>query len=158
MTGAAALHVAATAAALYVTAFVAVRIAGRRTVSQLSAFDALITITLGSILAGAMVSDPPSYGRGTIAVGTLLALQLAFGALRQRVPRFRRILDFAPDTVYDERGEHLDGNPFGAQLTSDELDSAVRTQGLTSRDTVSTIVLEPSGSMSVVRDTHRRAQ
>lgn len=158
MTGAAALHVAATAAALYVTAFVAVRIAGRRTVSQLSAFDALITITLGSILAGAMVSDPPSYGRGAIAVGTLLVLQLALGALRQRVPRLRRILDFAPDTVYDERGEHLDGSPFGAQLTSDELDGAVRTQGLTSRDTVSTIVLEPSGSMSVLRDTHRRDQ
>ncbi len=136
----------------------AVRVAGRRTVSQLSAFDALITITLGSILAGAMVSDPPSYGRGAIAIGTLLALQLTLGALRQRVPRLRRILDFAPATVYDERGEHLDGNPLGAQLTSDELDSAVRAQGLASRDTVLTIVLEPRGSISVIRATHRRAQ
>lgn len=158
MTLTAALQVAATAAALYVTALVSVRLTGRRTLSQLSAFDALITITLGSALAGAMVADPPSYGRGAIAVVTLLALQVVVGAVRQRVPRLRRILDFAPETVYDERGEHLDSNPLGAQLTSDELDSALRTEGLTTRDAVANVVLEPSGSISVIRTGTPRPQ
>ncbi len=41
--------------AMYLSVLIGVRIAGRRTLAQLSAFDAVVTIALGSIGA-----DPPS--------------------------------------------------------------------------------------------------
>ncbi|MGD9796798.1 MAG: hypothetical protein AB7V15_01650, partial [Acidimicrobiia bacterium] len=118
--------VVVTGGALYATTFVLVRVAGRRTVSQLSAFDALITIAVGSVFATTIVSDPPSYGRGAAAVVTLLLLQVVVGLLRQRHPRLRRYLDFSPETVFEHGRMQAGRNPLGPQLTADELDAAIR--------------------------------
>lgn len=139
-----------TAAALYATTFALVRTAGRRTVSQLSVFDALITIAVGSVFATSVVSDPPSYGRGVAAVVTLLLLQVVVGALRQRVPRLRRLLDFSAQTVFETGQAHVDRNLLGPQLTPDEIDAAVRAAGYTDREQVAVVVLESNGSFSVI--------
>ncbi len=144
------VRVAATAAGLYVTTFLVVRVAGRRTVSQLSAFDALVTIALGSILAGSILARPPSYSRGAVAVVTLVALQVGVGAARQRLPALRRILDFSPETVYSDGREHRSANPLGAQLTPDAIDSAIRAAGYDSRRDVALVILEPNGGLSVI--------
>jgi uncharacterized membrane protein YcaP (DUF421 family) len=145
------LAVAATAAALYATAFFLVRLAGRRTVSQLSAFDALVTIALGSIMAGSILGDPPSYTRGAAAIVTLLTLQVAVGAARQRVPRLRRLLDYAPAVVFEDGAERLGTHPLGAQLTSDEVSGALRAAGVTDRSEVEVVVLEADGRFSVIK-------
>lgn len=50
--------VAVTAVGLYATTFALVRVVGRQTGSQLSAFDAIITVALGSVFATSVVSDP----------------------------------------------------------------------------------------------------
>jgi uncharacterized membrane protein YcaP (DUF421 family) len=118
--------VALTAVALYATTFTVIRVAGRRTVSQLSAFDALVTVALGSIIASSIVSDPPSYRRGAVAIVTLVALQVAVGAARQRIPKLRRVLDFSAVTVFRDGQECISRNPLGAQLTPDAIETAVR--------------------------------
>ena len=142
--------VVVTALALYTTTFVLVRVAGRRTVSQLSAFDALITIALGSVLATTIVSDPPSYGRGAAAVVTLLLLQVIVGFLRQRYPRLRRYLDFSPETVFENAKMQADRNPLGPQLTESELEAAIRAGGYSDREQVAVVVLESNGTFSVI--------
>ncbi len=146
------VSVAWTTAALYATVYVLVRLAGRRTVSQLSTFDALVTIAIGSVLASAILAQPPSYGRGAVAVVMLLALQLVVGALRQRFERLRRILDFSPQVVFDQGEPQLDRSPFGAQLTPAALEQAMRAHGVTDERVVARIVLEPDGQFSILRE------
>lgn len=142
--------VVVTGVALYATTFVLVRVAGRRTVSQLSAFDALVTIAVGSVFATTIVSDPPSYGRGAAAVVTLLLLQVVVGLLRQRHPRLRRYLDFSPETVPEHGRMHADRNPLGPQLTADELEAAIRAAGYDDRERVAVVVFESNGTFSVI--------
>ncbi len=138
--------------AMYCSTFIAARIAGRRTLAQLSAFDTIITIAIGSLLATTSVSRDASYAQGAAALVTLLGLQLVVAAARRRIGALRRAVDFAPQLVVRDGQMHLDQSVFGAQLTPGELESALRQQGVFDVSKACVVVLEPSGKMSVAVD------
>lgn len=144
-------YVVASTAAIYCSTVVAVRVAGRRTVTEFSAFDVVVTIALGSIIATTAVSREPSYAQGITAVVTLLALQVVAGALRQRSRRMRRLLDFPPCVVARDGRFELPATPWGPQLTADEIRSMLRQRGVHSLDGVHLVIVEPGGGLSVVR-------
>ncbi|MFP5370072.1 MAG: DUF421 domain-containing protein, partial [Actinomycetes bacterium] len=144
-------YVVAGTAAMYGSTLVAVRIAGRRTVARLSAFDLIITTAIGSLLASACVSADPSYAQATTALVTLLLLQMAVAAARRRFPAVARLLEFEPRVVLRDGDVDLDRGLFGAQLTRAELESALRSQGVFDLSSVRLVVLEPTGEFSVAR-------
>lgn len=142
--------VAAATAATYLTMLVAVRIAGRRTVAQLSAFDVIVTVALGSLLASTVVSSEPSYAAATTAIATLMSLQVLVAALRRRSQRIERLLEFEPEVVVRRGRFELPSSLLSSQLSEGELRSRLREQGVT--DTHATVVvLEPTGEFSVLR-------
>lgn len=143
--------VALSTVAMYLSVLVGVRLAGRRTLAQLSAFDAVVTIALGSILSTTVLSASPSYARGVTAVVTLLGLQVTLGAARRRYPKVRRLVDFDPVPLIEDGVEQPRGGPLGVQLTDDELRSALRRRGVFDVDDVDEAVLEPTGDVSVRR-------
>ena len=143
--------VAASTGAMYATVVIAVRVAGRRTLTQLSAFDIVVTIAIGSIVATTSVQRTASYAQGATAIVTLLAMQTLVGACRQRFPFLRRVLDFTPQVVVREGRMNLSSGPLGPQLTETELLSRLRQQGVFSLDGVHIVVLEPTGEVSVSR-------
>lgn len=142
-------YVAGSTLAIYCSAVIAIRVAGRRTVTQLSAFDVVVTIALGSLIASTAVSKNPSYAEGVTALCTLLVLQVIAAALRQRFAVVRRILDFAPCVVVRDGQLRLPSTPFGAQITSDELLSMLRQRDVSNLDGVRLVILEPTGGLSV---------
>lgn len=143
--------VALTALAMYVSIVVAVRIAGRRTLSQLSAFDAVVTIALGSMLATTILSRDVSYLEGVTGVVTLISLQVVVGALRRRFDRLRRVLDFEPVVLIEDSVEKQRTGLFGAQMTDTELRSALRARGIFDPSEVKKAILEPNGEISALR-------
>lgn len=141
--------VAATTVAMYLTLLAAVRVAGRRTVAQLSAFDVIVTISLGSLLASTITSPDPSYVGATTAVCTLLALQMAVAFVRRRSAWARRLLEFEPEEVARDGHLTLPTGVFSSQLSEDELRSRLRQHGVRDLDRVAVVLLEPSGRISV---------
>lgn len=137
--------------AMYLSVLIAVRIAGRRTLAQVSAFDAVVTIALGSILATTALSPQPSYTQGATAVTTLLVLQIVLGWLRLRFARVRRLVDFEPLVFIQDGVEQPRGGLLGPQVTDDELLSALRVRGVFAPDDVAELLLEPNGDVSVRR-------
>ncbi len=137
--------------AMYASVLLGVRTAGRRTLAQMSAFDAVVTIALGSMLATTALSPRPSYAQGATAVGTLLVLQVALGWLRMRSPRFRRMVDFEPVVLVEAGVERPSSGLLGPQMTDDELRSALRVRGLFDLEEAERVLLEPSGDLSVRR-------
>ena len=146
-----AAFVALSTVAMYVSILVGVRIAGRRTLAQLSAFDAVITIALGSMFASTVVARDPSYAQGLTAVVTLLVLQVGLGSLRRRFEVVRRTVDFQPIALIKDGVDEPRRGVFGAQLTNDELLSALRVRGVFDRAAVELCILEPNGHISVLR-------
>ena len=142
-------YVVAGTAAMYTSTLVAVRIAGRRTVARLSAFDLIITIAIGSLLASACVSSDPSYAQAMAALVTLLLLQIAVAAIRRQFPVVARHLEFEPRVILRDGDVDLDPSLFGAQITRAELESALRQQGVFDPNSVRLVVLEPTGRFSI---------
>ncbi len=143
--------VAAVTAAMYGSIVIAVRIAGRRTVSEMSAFDVVVTIAIGSMISTTVLGDGTTFASGMTAVVTLLLAQQIVALVRQRVSRAQRFLDFAPEEIYADGELNLRRSPLSAQLTEAELRSKLRQQGLRSLDQVQLVILEPDGSISVWR-------
>ncbi len=137
--------------ATYVSTIVAVRLAGRRTVAELSAFDVVVTVAIGSLVASTASSADPSYVQGMTALVTLLLLQVGIAALRQRSAMLRRLLDFKPETVVDGERVDLPAGPLTSQITLDELQSKLRELGVFDLDEVTLVVVEPTGGLSVRR-------
>ncbi|MBW3555775.1 MAG: DUF421 domain-containing protein [Actinobacteria bacterium] len=145
-------YVAASTTAVYCSALLAIRLAGRRTVAQLSAFDIVVTIALGSLIASTAVSRDPSYAQGTTAMITLLILQVVAAGLRQRFAIVRRFLDFAPWIVVRDGELQLPNTPLGPQMSADELLSKLRERGVFDLEGVRLVVIEPTGGVAVLRD------
>lgn len=144
-------YVAASTTAIYCSAVLAIRVAGRRTVARFSGFDIVITIALGSLIASTAVSRDPSYAQGTTALVTLLVLQVTAAGLRQRFAVVRRLLDFPPCVVVRDGHLRLPSTPLGPQVSEDELFSRLREQGVFSLEGVRVVIIEPTGGVSVER-------
>lgn len=137
---------------MYLTMFVALRVSGRRTLAQFSAFDFVVTIAMGSLLAATALSPGPSYGRGAVALVVLILMQLVIAWTRQRVAWTRKVLDFRPVEIIRNGRMELTSSPFGPQLTADEVRSMLRQKGVFDVENVRQVILEPDGKISVLRD------
>jgi uncharacterized membrane protein YcaP (DUF421 family) len=142
--------VVASTVATYLTLLVAVRLAGRRTVAQLSAFDLIVTVALGTLLASTIVSPDPSYAQASVAIATLLTLQVVVAALRRRSGFVRRVLEFEPEVVLRDGRLQLPSGLLSSQLSEGELRSRLREVGVFDLDGVAVVVLEPTGRISVL--------
>ena len=144
-------YVVAGTVAMYFSTLLAARVAGRRTLAQLSAFDVIITVAVGSLLASTSASRDPSYGQGMAALLTLLVLQVLVAAARRRFSVVARLLEFEPEVVLRDGDVQLGKSVLGPQLTRGELESALRQQGVFELPAASVVILEPTGKFSVLR-------
>src|SRR5690554_648721 len=78
--------------AAYVTLIAILRITGKRTLAQLNAFDLVVTVALGSILATILLSKEVSWADGTAALGLLAVLQFIAAWISSRWPATRNVL------------------------------------------------------------------
>jgi len=138
------------AVVVYLVAYTAVRLAGRRTVTQMSAFDILVTIALGTLVASTALPSDAAVSDGVAVLVTLLVLQVSIGALRQRLPAIQRVTDFRPYVVMRDGMPQPSKNPLTAQLTPSDLDAVLRQLGLPHRSDARLVVLEPTGKISVL--------
>ena len=143
------LGVAAVAA--YATLLASLRISGKRTLSKLNAFDLVVTIALGSVLATVVLSRSTALVEGLAAFAVLVALQYVVAASSLRSGRFRRLVKSSP-TVLVSDGRLLEARMLSERVGADEVAEAVRKEGYGSFDQVELVVLETDGTLSVIAD------
>lgn len=135
---------------VYVTLVVFLRVAGKRTLSKMNAFDLVVTVALGSLLATALLSKGVALAEVTLAFALLISLQFAVTWSSVRVRWVRRLATGEPSMLL-YCGEFLPAALRHARVTEDEIRAAVRAAGVASLDNVRAVVLETDGSFSVVR-------
>ncbi len=134
----------------YVILIVFLRLSGKRTLSKMNAFDLIVNISLGSILATILLNDSVPLTHGLLAFGVLIALQFAVTWSSVRVPWIRRFVTGEPALVLHQ-GSFLPAALKRARVTQDEVRAAVRSAGLCDLGMVAAVVIETDGSFSVVR-------
>jgi uncharacterized membrane protein YcaP (DUF421 family) len=138
--------------AAYVALIVALRVSGKRTLTKWNAFDFVVTIALGSVLATALTSSQVSLAQVVTAFVVLIALQFVITWLSVRSRLVRRWTKSRPRLLlrhgrFDERALKEE------RVTRREVLAAVRGSGIGDLDRVAAVVLETDGSVSVIADT-----
>lgn len=139
---------AAFALTMYAVVIIATRLSGLRSLAQLSAFDLIMTISIGSVLASTALSRSTPLLDGVVAVAVLFLAQSAISVLRRRRSA-QRAVDNRP-LVLMVGSTTLDENLRAARMTPDDIRVKLREHGIRDLDQVGVVVLERTGVLSVI--------
>jgi uncharacterized membrane protein YcaP (DUF421 family) len=134
----------------YASLIVLLRVTGKRTLSKMNAFDFVVTVALGSMLATVLLSKDVSLAQGVLAIALLIGFQFIITWLSVRVGWVRRLVTGEPSLLL-YRGQFLEDGLRRTRITRDEVRAAVRAEGLATLDQAEAVVLETDGSFSVVQ-------
>lgn len=135
----------------YVLLVAVVRLSGKRSLSQLNAFDFVVTVALGSILASTLLNADITLAEGVTALALLLGLQFILTAISVRWPRVRNAVTARPALLLAD-GKVQHETLRRQRLTESELRQAVRQSGTGDLSKVKAVVLESNGTFSVIND------
>lgn len=143
------LRVLLVGSAAYGALIVVLRVSGKRTLSQLNAFDFVVTVSLGSTLATALLSEDTSWSEGFLALGLLAGLQFMMAWISTHLPWVRMVFTSRPAMLL-QRGELRHEAMRRNRLSEAEVRQAVRMQGIGDLSQVGAVILETNGTLSVI--------
>lgn len=144
------LQVAIRAAVGYLAIVAALRVIGEQALAKMSAYDLIVTITLGSVVASIPFSRGVALVDAIAIMITFIVLQELIRWAQARSKAARMIVVERPRVVVWE-GRLLLDRVERWRLTVDEIRAAVRRAGLAGITEVQAVVLENDGDWSVVR-------
>lgn len=133
----------------YLAAVALIRASGKRSLAKLNAFDLVVTVALGSVLASIVTSSQLPLLTGLLGFALLLGLQVAISAWTSHHTDHDGVVRAAPRLLV-RRGEMLEEAVRQARLTPAEVLQAVRSSGCGGLDQVAAACLESDGTVSVV--------
>ncbi|WP_411380319.1 DUF421 domain-containing protein [Pseudomonas sp. MPB26] len=138
------------AAAIYLVLLVLFKIAGRRSLAELTTFDLVLLMVIGEATQQALLGDDFSLTNAVLVIITLIAIDIGFSLVKLRSRWFSRMLDGGP-TIVVERGKVLHERLKRARMDeSDILEAARSAQGIVQIDQIQFAILERNGKISVI--------
>ncbi|MEM5472522.1 YetF domain-containing protein [Hoeflea sp. AS60] len=127
-----------------------VRVIGLRAFSKMTAFDFVVTVATGSLLAGAAQATTwPAFFQATLAMAGLLGVQYVTARLRKRSERFEAIVQNAPVLLMRD-GEINEDALTATRVARDDLIAKLREANVLDFADVRAVVLETTGDISVL--------
>lgn len=135
-----------------------VRIIGLRAFSKMTAFDFVVTVAIGSLLAGASQASAWSgFAQSILAMATLLGVQYAVARLRRASARFEAVVQNAPVLLMRD-GEILLPALNATRVAQDDLIAKLREANVLDFSQVRAVVLETTGDISVLHGPELQAR
>ena len=138
------------AAAIYAFLLLVFRLAGKRSLAQITTFDFVLLLVIGEATQQALLGDDFSLTNAFVVILTLLGIDIALSLLKQRSPLMDKWLDDIPLVLVDD-GKPLRDRMEKARVDESDILSAARElQGLERMDQIKYAVLERSGGISII--------
>ena len=137
------------ATALFFFVWVLMRMMGKRELSELTAFELVLLISIGDLIQQGVTQEDMSITGALLAVGTIGMWILAFSYASFRWKRSRSIIESFPVVVI-EHGRLLDEMLRLERLTVEEVLDAAREQGIRDLKDVRIGILEADGKFSFI--------
>lgn len=144
-----ALHVAICSVLAFFVAFLFIRISGKRTLAKLTAFDFVVTVTLGSTLSSMILAKTPLVD-GAIALAIIIALQFVLAYVAMKSKPMEKLINSRPTLLFYE-GHFLEEQMAKDVVTKEEVYAAVREFRLLNIEDVKAVVMELNGELTVIR-------
>ena len=139
----------ATGTIAYIALVLMLRISGKRTLSKLNAFDLVVTVALGSVLATVILSKSVPLAEGVAALALLIGLQYLITWMSVRVEWFSDVVKSEPTVVFS-KGVYVQSEMRRQRLTEVEVLAAMRSSGHRDQESVGAVIIETDGSLSVL--------
>ncbi len=138
------------AVVVYAFLLVALRLAGRRELGQMTSFDLVLLLLISNAVQNSLNAGDNSLVGGLVSAVALVLLNWAMGWATYRWRWAERLLEGRPLRIVSDGRIH-----FGAMrrelITLSELRSALRKQGVARITDCEAVILEPDGTLSVRR-------
>lgn len=127
-----------------------VRVVGPRAFSKMTAFDFVITVAIGSLLASAATVETwPSFIQSLGGMSLLLGTQYAVSWCRVSSSLARSIISNEPQLLM-RNGKFIDDTMKSSRVTRSDVYGKMREANAYSLADVSAVILETTGDISVI--------
>lgn len=136
--------------AIITVAFLVVRLRGKRQLGQLSLFDTIIIIALGSAVGDVMIypESVVSLAYSVVAITTLALFIFSIEKIISWLPPMASKIVYGEDIVIAYQGQFIKENFSGTRLTEDQVLSRLRERGVSSLEETKIVRLEADGDLS----------
>jgi len=138
----------ASALIIYSVVVAVVRINGLRSFAKMSGYDFATTVATGSILAAVTINRSASVLDGAVAICALVGAQRVITELRRR-SEIEHVID-NPPTLVLALGAVLPNEMRRTGLSMEDLNSTLRSAGISNPADATAVVFEPTGERSVL--------
>ena len=145
------LGIIASSVVIYLFIILAIRIFGKKELSQLSVFDLVFILLISNAVQNAMVGSNSSLSGGLIAAGTLFIVNAILKFLFYRFPKFEKAVQGEPVTLI-YKGKINPENMRKASISMDELNEVIREHGVADLSEVDLAILEVDGNISILTE------
>lgn len=140
---------------VYVALLILTRLLGKKQMNQLTFFNYVTGITIGSISANVMVDKAP-LEKGILTLVFLCALSGLTGLVNLKSGHMRRVIDGQP-SILIKRGNLMRKELRRVRVNMDDLTMLLRKQNVFSVQEVEYAILEPDGNLSVLKKVPKQA-
>lgn len=138
------------AMAIYVILLVIFRVSGKRSLAQITTFDFVLLLVVSEATQQAMLGDDFSMTNATLAILTLVGLDVVLSIMQHRFPRLGMLVDSVPLVLVSD-GEVQQERMDKLRISEgDILEAARDKQGLERMEQIKYAVLERTGAISIV--------
>ncbi|MCC6628606.1 MAG: DUF421 domain-containing protein [Chloroflexi bacterium] len=138
------------AIAVYAVLLLIFRIAGKRSLAQISTFDFVLLLIISEAIQQALLGNDSSMTNALLVVVTLVGLDIGLSLIKQRSQQLEKVVDGMPVVLL------ADGKPIKERMDKERVDesdilvAARSIQGLERLDQIKYAVLEQSGGISII--------
>jgi uncharacterized membrane protein YcaP (DUF421 family) len=138
------------AAAIYLVLLVLFRVAGRRTLSEMTSFDFVLLLVIGEATQQALLGEDFSLINAVLVIITLIMLDVLISWVTQRSRIAGKLVEGVPMVIVAD-GKPLHDRMRKARIElADVLEAARHTQGLERMDQIKYAVVETSGGITII--------
>lgn len=134
---------------LYVLVSIAMRIMGKRTIGEMHPTDLVVSIMISDLATVAMESESTPLSSGIVPIFTLVIMELFFAYLILKFPLIRRILVGRACKIVED-GKIIEKNLKTLKVGVEDMEEQIRLAGITDITSVSEVIVEINGQVSII--------
>lgn len=140
---------------LYVFVIFAIRIMGKRQLSDMQTSELVVTMIIADIAAIPMQNTSQPLLSGIVPVMILICIEIALSLLMMKTPKFRNLVCGRPVIIIDN-GKLRQDMLKALRLSTEDLFVLLRQEGIFSIEDVEYCIMETNGKISVMLKPDKR--
>lgn len=141
----------------YIAIVILLRVSGKKTLSKMNAFDLVVTIALGSVLASVALYQDIPLADGVTAFIVFIGIQFLFSWMHVRFKSFRGYIASKPTLIF-YKGNFDHSVMKKERLSIENIKSEARQKGYSTLDGIDVIILETTGDIAIIEKIDNHAK